>query len=469
MSGNLAVIQLFFEGLAQMIRVILFFTLWNRFVLLSCPKSRRTKREIVILVMVLIFIGQVFGCLYNETWPLRGIVHFTVIMVYTLWRRREDIRETIFSCFLYLNFRYLSYFAVNSFAELITDQVMDKALEADDIESYVLQWVDILSLIIDLSYVVMIAIMIIPVVILVRKRIKMSWSELAYLSVMNIAGVAITRIMLRISVIKTDDGLFVLVNEKPALLWQLPMVAFLLYLGELSALYIWQRYDDYREQGRLYFAENMEKEAIKKRLKETEDYYGRIRCARHEMANHFMTIKGLADGDHNKELSDYISRISETIEPINLPFSTGNPVTDVVLGDKYRCAADADVQCDFTFSFDIDWGIPVYDISIILSNVLDNAIEAASAVSVPIEKRYIFLRLIEKEKIILIRCENSFDPESQDRVKQKDKMWHGIGLKNIKDIASRYEGGVDTSNDGNTFVISVMMKKVHSLQQADHS
>ena len=457
MNENLSFIQAMSEGIAQIIRVILFFALWNRFVCLFDKRDRTSKSEAAILAMALILVGAAFRLGFDSTWPFPGIAQFTVIMIFTVWRKRDDIRETVFSCLLYLNFRYLSYFVVNSVTSLISYPVMQKALESDDIESFVAKWVDILYLITSLAYVAVIAVMALPVIFLVKKRINISWSETGYLSVMNIAGIALTRIMMRLSVIKLESGAVILTEERPELLWQLPLIGFLLYLGELSAVFIWQRYDMYREQGEMYYAENMEKEAIRKRLKETEDYYGRIRSVRHEMANHMMTIKGLADGGHNKELSDYIAKISDAIEPVSLPFSTGSPVTDVVLGDKHRTALDAGISCDFRFVFDDGWGIPVYDISIVLSNILDNAAEAAS--SAPKGKRYIELRLIEKEKLILIRCENSYDAASQKTVKQKDAMWHGIGLKNIGAIASRYEGAVDISQKGSAFIISVMLKK----------
>ena len=370
-------------------------------------------------------------------------------------RIREHMVETVFSCLLYLNLKHLSYFAVYSLTVPISDHVTDNLTARNDIEAFVARYVDVLYVLTGVLYFAVIALLIIPVGKIVRKRIKMSMWEFAFLSVLNVAGIVLTKIMVRLAIVKTDDGAFILTDEKPELLWQLPLVALLLYIGELSAIYIWQRYDVYREQGQLYYAENLEKEAIKKRLKETEDYYDRVRSVRHEMSNHLMTIRGLANGGHNRELSDYIAKIENEMEPVSLPFSTGNPVTDVVLGDKYRIAKEADIACRFSFNYDDEWQIPVYDISIVLDNILDNAIEAASDA----EKRYIELDLIEREKIILIRCENSRTQKTEgDR--GKDTYWHGIGLKNVNKIASRYDGAVDIGGDDNRFVISVMMKKI---------
>lgn len=370
---------------------------------------------------------------------------------------KEYFFETVFVCLLYYNFRHLSYFAVNSVLSLISDAVMERALISPDIEAFVTKWVGFVYPIAHFLYVITIAALVLPAVLLVKRRIKMNGSEFLYLSVLNIAGIVLTRIMMGLAVISVDDGAVILTEERPSLLWQLPLVGLLLYLGELSAVFIWQRYDFYREKGQLYYAENMEKEAIKKRLGETEEYYDAVRRARHEMANHLVAIRGLADGNHNEKLAEYIAGIEADTEPVRYAFDTGDPVTDVVLSDKFRRASEKKISCDFSFYYDDGWGIAVYDLSIILSNILDNSIEAQTNISE--EKRYIALRLTEKERLILIRCENACGEEKTSHHKKPDGLWHGIGLKNVKDIAARYDGAVDISGGSDAFIISVMMKK----------
>ena len=87
-------------------------------------------------------------------------------------------------------------------------------------------------------------------------------------------------------------------------------------------------------------------------------------------------IKGLAEQGNIEALGQYIIEIDKTIKSVELKYHTGNPVTDVVLNDRARKAEDKGIVCSFAFSFDEGWGIPVYDLSIILCNILDNAIKA---------------------------------------------------------------------------------------------
>ena len=457
MGESLGTLHIISEVVARIVRVILFFVLWNKFVRLAPKKEKSGMYRIEMLLILLIAEGISIGLMYSGTFPLPTTVSFAIVMGYVVIWRKEDVRETIFSCTLYLNLRFLSYFAVNTLLELISGPIMDAGQRGADIEAFVVKWVDALYLLTNLLYVIMITLLLLPILFMVQRRIRMGWPELGYLSVMNIAGVVLTRTIMSIAVFQTSGAPIILVEENPQLLWQLPLIGFLLYLGEISAIFIWQRYDLYREQSRMYFVENMEKEAIRKRLRETEEYYDRIRKARHEMAGHLMAIKGLADGNHNRELSDYIRNIDSELKPVTLPVSTGNPVTDVIIGDKMRRAREMDTRCVFSFFFDVSWGIQVYDISIVLNNILDNAIEASE--NLPTEKRHIELRLVERENLIVIRCENKMGSKSETKKKEKDTLWHGIGLRKVEDIAKRYDGAVDIAETKNTFTISIILRK----------
>jgi len=126
----------------------------------------------------------------------------------------------------------------------------------------------------------------------------------------------------------------------------------------------------------MVFAGNVERESIQRMLEDTERYYEQVRKARHEMANHLTTIRGLAEQGLILDMKQYISEIDDTIQSVEMRYFTGNPVTDVVINDKYRKAKEKGVLFSSVFSFDESWGIAVYDLSIVLSNILDNALKA---------------------------------------------------------------------------------------------
>ena len=91
-----------------------------------------------------------------------------------------------------------------------------------------------------------------------------------------------------------------------------------------------------------------------------------------------------------------------------------------------------------------------------LSNILDNALRAAGSASDDL--KYMDMKMIERENVILLVCENGFDP-SAEAARDINDIWHGIGLKNVEDIAERYNGAVDIQKDDSVYRISVLLKK----------
>ena len=206
---------------------------------------------------------------------------------------------------------------------------------------------------------------------------------------------------------------------------------------------------------------------MKKRLEEAENFYGNIRKVRHEMKNHMANIKGLAGAGEYGEIEDYVRRMDETMQELEYKYVTGNAVTDVIINDKCRRAEKAGIRFDADFRYGGE--IPVFDLGIILNNLLDNAIEACEKLEPG--KGFIRLTLKRKKQFLLLNVENSFDdavpiskgsslpPTTKQSILPGIIMEHGIGLENVWDIAERYFGGVNIKVKGDVFHVTVMLQQ----------
>ena len=219
-----------------------------------------------------------------------------------------------------------------------------------------------------------------------------------------------------------------------------------------------------REYERSYFAESQQRKALQARLEETEQFYDGIRKARHEMKNHMTTLRGLAQAGQYDEMDAYIGRLDETVSALDLAFQTGNPIIDVILNDKYRDMQSRRIVFMTNFLYDPACGIPAYDVGVIVNNLLENAIEACDKLTDG--KRYIVLNTRYKHNFLLIEAGNSFDGSitwTEEQLPQSSKpdteAFHGMGLKNVRDIAERYLGGVKFSVENHVFRVSVMLQR----------
>ena len=193
-----------------------------------------------------------------------------------------------------------------------------------------------------------------------------------------------------------------------------------------------------------------------------EELYDRMRGIRHDLGNHLTVIERLAEDGKTEELADYIRELGENIERLQPRIKTGNTVTDVVLSETAdRCEKEG-ISFESTFSYPEGLNINPFDMSVILTNALQNAVEASSAVSDP----EIRIRSVQKERVFIINIRNIVSkrvPIMEDGLPETSKYesGHGYGIKNIRSIAAKYRGDIEIRQEEKNgkpyFIINIML------------
>ena len=382
---------------------------------------------------------------------------------------KKQIGKAVFVMLAFYNLHCLSFLIANSIYMKITG-VMMKSLDAMQ-ESYMQQVYQCLSVGMAVSVLFYTALYVAMAVIfhsLIKGEAVMAWQDIILLSILNFVGSMIAGVVNGLLIVRINTDAFVLFDEKPDLLWKIPMIAVLIFAGEAALIYFWQRYRILLAERQKHFVEEQQVKAMKKRLEEAENFYGSIRKVRHEMKNHMANIKGLAGAGEYGEIEDYVRRMDETMQELEYKYVTGNAVTDVIINDKCRRAEKAGIRFDADFRYGGE--IPVFDMGIILNNLLDNAIEACEKLEPG--KRFIRLVLKRKKQFLLLDVENSFDgavpvqvrggsapPTTKQSTLPGIITEHGIGLSNVREMAERYFGGVNIKVKGDVFHVTVMLQQ----------
>ena len=443
------------------IQAIVFLVLWA-----AVFREKKIKRDgIAAVLFILANIG--IGFLPCTAWVRYGVSAFA-IMGYAGICYKKQIGKAFFIILEFYNFHCLGYLMANSIYQKIInvmlkglDMMQDSYLQ----EMYRCMAVGMFCLVI--SYAVLLAAMTLILCRLIKGVDIMAWQDVLLLSVLNFVGSMIVGVVNGLMAVKIDTEFFLLFDEKPDLLWKIPMIAVLIFAGEAALIYFWQRYRILLSERQKAFVEEQQVKAMKKRLEEAENFYGSIRKVRHEMKNHMANIQGLAGVGQYGEIEDYVRRMDETMQELEYKYVTGNPVTDVIINDKCRRAEKAGIRCDADFRYGGE--IPVFDLGIILNNLLDNAIEACEK----LEQGEGFIRLMLKRKkqFLLLEVENSFDgavpirkgslfpATTKQNVLPDIVTEHGIGLENVRDVAGRYFGGVNIKVKRNIFHVTVMLQQ----------
>lgn len=383
---------------------------------------------------------------------VRYIVSALFVMGYSGICYKKQIGKAIFTMLAFYNFHCLSFLIANSIYMKMTNFLMKNydGLQNDyEQNSYHSMAVGIILTV--FFYTAFFAVMAVIFYRLLKGMGKMVWQDVIMLSVLNFVGSMIAGMVNSLLVVRIDMGAFILFDEKPDLLWKVPMIAALIFAGEAALIYFWQKYRILLTERQKHFVEEQQLKAMKKRLEEAENFYGSIRKVRHDMKNHMANIKGLAETEQYEEIEEYVRRMDESMQALEYKYTTGNAVTDVIINDKWHRAEKAGIRFEADFRY--RGGIPVFDLGIILDNLLDNAIEACEKLEWG--KGFIRLELKQKKQFLLLTVENSFDglismPEgnsfphtTKQTVQPEIVTEHGIGLRNVNDMAKRYYGGVN--------------------------
>ncbi len=199
---------------------------------------------------------------------------------------------------------------------------------------------------------------------------------------------------------------------------------------------------------------------IKKHINHVESLYNDIRSIRHDMANHILTLENLYIGNKTAEAKAYSTKLKTELKNLAGEIKSGNPVIDVILQELKDEAGKMGINFHSEFYYPADSGIDVFDISIILNNALQNAIEN----TVKDGTGYINIISYRRNNAYMIEISNSFNGNLQwDAIsglpvtsKEKKDM-HGYGLFNIQKTARQYMGDIDISLKNGKFCLCIML------------
>ena len=203
-------------------------------------------------------------------------------------------------------------------------------------------------------------------------------------------------------------------------------------------------------------------ELCEQHMREKEAVMTEFRNARHDIKQHIIVLGRMLDNHESEQAADYLKRMIEMDALNNTGISrTDNIVVDSLINAKYAVALREKIK--FTADIHIPVQLPFggADISILLGNVLDNAIEAS--VKIPEEKRYIKCFMKYEMNTLIISVVNAFDGKllrNRDNkiiTTKNEPENHGIGLESVRQVAEKYHGSYVVETKPETFIIKIIL------------
>ncbi len=161
--------------------------------------------------------------------------------------------------------------------------------------------------------------------------------------------------------------------------------------------------------------------------------YKEAKILRHDISHCLTAVSELISNERYKDAQNYVeSFLHEKVDTSAFVVNTGNSVIDAVINNKISVCKKNNVQIKCIIDTEIK-SLDETDISILLSNMLDNAIsgtlkcgEPMIELSVQNKKSYILISV--KNRIAVSVLENNPYLKTQ----KQDKLYHGYGIMSTK-------------------------------------
>lgn len=214
-------------------------------------------------------------------------------------------------------------------------------------------------------------------------------------------------------------------------------------------------FEDYYNRLEIETMKELEKKASEN-YKILENNEQEVRKLKHDMNNNILVLKNLIDKNNIDTAKEYLNELSIKIGKVSSTVYTKNYTLDSVLNIEAKKAQLYDISYKVSIISSHEIFISSIDISTILCNALDNAIEGAK----DSKKKLIYISIeIKKDRIYIIIQNSISETDNINLISNKqDKKQHGYGLKNIKEIVNKYEGYIDFKIDEDIFILDIKLE-----------
>lgn len=192
---------------------------------------------------------------------------------------------------------------------------------------------------------------------------------------------------------------------------------------------------------------------------EVDNLYRQTRGWRHDFKNHLQTMQAYLEMGQTELLGRYLHELTNDYNEVDISLKTGNTMIDAILNSKLSMLKAKDIRVDATA--DLPESLPVSDVdlSVMIGNLLDNAMEAC--LKMPSQDRFIRFYMARAKDNLYLYVMNSADGSYRrgkgSYLSTKIMDDHGYGLQRIDKVVKKYKGYLNRQDEGNVFATEILL------------
>lgn len=190
-----------------------------------------------------------------------------------------------------------------------------------------------------------------------------------------------------------------------------------------------------------------------------EEVQKSIRSVRHDMKNHIVVMRELLANEKYKELNEYMDKITDSVTIDREYAKTGHAELDSIINYKLGEAGKQGAKIKLRMMLPDRLNISLFDLNVILGNLLDNAVEALAKCK---EEKLLDLSVEWVRGTIRISVVNTFNgivniDGNKLVTTKKESANHGMGLVNVQHIVEKYHGFMRYYSADKMFYMTILM------------
>ena len=196
----------------------------------------------------------------------------------------------------------------------------------------------------------------------------------------------------------------------------------------------------------------LQTEQSKTHLDEVRSIHKEMRGYKHDFHNHLQTLKGYIEAGESERALKYIEELDYGVMNTDTLLKTGNVSVDVILSAKIAKAKSKGINVTVKANLPDNLNITDVELSIVIGNLLDNAIEACTTSTD--KEPFIRVYLIMKSNMLYFSMLNS----SGDKLKKDGSLFnskkggfHGFGLRRAESIIEKHGGWIKYNSEYGAF------------------
>ena len=195
-------------------------------------------------------------------------------------------------------------------------------------------------------------------------------------------------------------------------------------------------------------------------IKEIMESDQKIRRFRHDVNAHLRALEQCIQTNDLPQLKSYVERMRAETRKLEVQKFTGVGAVDAIISEWHQKAMEEGVQWEWDGGFLGHTELEVFDLCVIFSNLLSNAVEATRQVEEGREKKIQISCGTFRDRIcirISNSCRQNLEQKSHYGTTKSDFQNHGFGLLNIQNTVDKVHGEFHKSVEQGVFTVEIIL------------